>query len=112
METPASPPLDTALNYATPALTPKAPRLWAAAVLAVTSLGLILLGGCFTIGILLLNESQAGFGPPALGAPPAPKTPGQIVLEIVLYLLAFACFGGAIYLLGLVVNWLRKIAIP
>ena len=71
-----------------------------------TALGLVVLGGCFTIGILALNSPNVGSGSPATTLPA--KTGEQYVLEVVLYLLAFACFGGAASLIVTGVKWLRQ----
>ena len=73
-----------AIPYGTETASPNA-RVWAAAVLLLASLGLILLGGCFMIGVLILTT-----------APNAARwTVRHDVLMVVLYGLAFACFGSA-----------------
>jgi hypothetical protein len=59
----------------------------AATVIAGLGIALIVLGGCFLIGVLLCINGSSGGGA------------GQFPLLIVLYLLAFACFGGALVLL-------------
>lgn len=76
-----------ALPYATPMTRAGSPTT-AAAVISFLGLGLIVLGGCFLIGVLLCSGDFRGanrFGIPLLVA--------------VLYFIAFACFGGAVWLL-------------
>lgn len=84
------------LPYATPSVRAGSPTV-AATVIACLGIALILLGGCFLIGVLMCVE-----GGGAAGA-------GQILLIIVLYLLAFACFGGALWLLFIAVRRLLGI---
>jgi len=73
------------LGYATPAAGSGGSPTRAAAVIAFSGLALIVLGGCFLIGVMGVTQStftaQAAF------------------LEVVLYLLAFACFAGAAFCL-------------
>ncbi len=83
--------------YATPAPPDTRARGRAGAVIIVGELGLILLGGCFLIGVLAIVEGS-GFANPAV---PPPMTGPKIVLMVVLYLLAFACFAGAAVMLVL-----------
>jgi hypothetical protein len=85
----------------------KGARVWAGVALLMAGLGLILLGGCFMIGIMAINAPGGGFGGAA--AAPVVKTSGQEWLEILLYVISFACFGGAVYLFGVGLNWLRRI---
>jgi hypothetical protein len=92
------------LAYATPQPSRRNPRVSAAAAVLLAGLGLIFLGGCFMIGIMEINQSK-GFG----AAAPLTKTSGMIFLEIVLYLVAFGCFGGAIFMFALAVKWLRNV---
>ncbi len=68
------------LAYATPE-----PRIsyWPAFILCLTGLGLILLGGCFTIGVLLLSEK------------PGPWNSRELVLSSVLYFACSLCFVAA-----------------
>ena len=76
------------IPYATPAApTQHGSRTSAGFALIAGGLGLIFLGGCFLIGVLILTQanqlSVMGFG--------------EVFLLFVLYALAFACFiGGAI----------------
>ena len=90
---------EVAINYATPAPRRGMGPSW---LVHFTALGLIFLGGCFLVGILTLN-SQASFH----AGPPGDKTAGQIILEVVLYLAAGGCFGGAIALILLGIKWIR-----
>ena len=97
-----------ALSYATPAPMTRGPRIWACLILVIGALGLVFLGGCFMIGIMQLNSPNAGFGGGA-GGLPVSKTAGQVILEVVLYVIAFGCFGGALSLFFLAVKWLRRV---
>lgn len=76
----------TTLPYATPAVRAGSPTA-AAALVSGVGLGLIVLGGCFLIGVLICGDS------PRAGAFELS------LLAVVLYILAFACFGGAVCLL-------------
>src|SRR4051812_35926159 len=84
-----------AVPYATPAPRPAA-KVWAGAAILFGGLCLILLGGCFLIGVMGLVQS-VGFN--AGASPPSPLTAPQTMLMIVLYLLAFASFAGAVAML-------------
>lgn len=79
--------------YATPVARP---NIWAAVVLSFVGLGLIGLGGCFLIGILLFHIPATFMGPTAQ---PLPWTGKDLVFIAVLYLLALACFSGGFYIL-------------
>jgi hypothetical protein len=65
-----------------------AARVTAGAVILLAALGLVLLGGCFLIGVLLVE------GPNGAGAPAWP----QGLLLTTLYVMAFLCFAGALAL--------------
>ena len=93
-----------ALGYAMPAA--KTARAAPGIALIFGALGLVFLGGCFLIGVMAINSPSGGFAPAPL---PLPKTPGQIFLEIVLYVIAFCCFAGALFLFATAVQWLRKL---
>ena len=68
-------------------------RLWAAAVLAMAALGLITLGGCFLIGVLLLFNPSLAFGPTSIATASAPIwTWCACLFCAVLSLLAASCF--------------------
>src|SRR4051794_19501517 len=84
-----------AVPYATPMPRPAA-KVWAGAAILFGGLCLILLGGCFLIGVMGLVQPSAvtGFASP----PPALTTP-QTALMLVLYLLAALSFAGAVLLL-------------
>jgi hypothetical protein len=80
------------INYA-PSTPLSSRRLWAAAVLAMTGLGLIALGGCFLIGVLLLFNPSLTFGPATIPGSAAPVwTWGAYFFCGVLSLLAACCF--------------------
>lgn len=78
------------LPYATP---DHRPSYVGAAVLCLTGLGLIALGGCFLIGILILIDSSR--------FSPTPWTARHYILLNVLYTLCFACVAGAVTVLFL-----------
>lgn len=84
----ASPAIDPRheIAYATPE-PPPVPRAGAGAAIVFGGLGLVLLGGCFLIGVLLLVR---GFpdGDKTLDGP-------EVMLMVTLYILAFASFAGA-----------------
>jgi len=73
------------------------PRLAAAVWIALIGLALIVLGGCFLMGVMgLLNPSFLTFNSPGT----ASSLPARnLVLVIVLYACAFGCFGVALALL-------------
>jgi heme/copper-type cytochrome/quinol oxidase subunit 1 len=78
------------IGYATPA--PRSPaRTFAATMIVAGGLALILLGGCFLIGVLVIIKGQA--------AQQIPLTAGEIVFAGFLVLLALAAFAGAVLLL-------------
>ena len=83
------------LAYATPA-----PRVgsrgWAGAAVILGGLCLVLLGGCFLIGVMML-VTRIDFN--ANTRAPAPLTAPQVVPMLVLYGLAFASFAGAVAML-------------
>jgi hypothetical protein len=71
-------------------------QVYAGAVLVLAGLGLILLGGCFLLGIYGILH------PEFFGTPPPPNPLGIRVtsvadefLNLTLYAAAFACFAGA-----------------
>jgi hypothetical protein len=91
------------LSYATPA--PVGGSGVAAGIgIMVGGLGLIFLGGCFCIGIMIsLNIGNLnGGGSTAAG-------PGHAIFIAVLYMLAFACFGSAVLVLLLGIRKLLAI---
>jgi hypothetical protein len=77
-------------------LEPKpAARDWAGAAIIFGGLGLVLLGGCFLIGVLSIVRPNIFMGP----ATAPPMTAAATMLMMILYLLAFLCFaGGAVML--------------
>ena len=81
------------IAYATPV--PTGSPVAAGVALMLGGLGLVLLGGCFLIGVLLATEvsrENASQGGPGI-------TTSVVVLLCVLYFAAFACFSGALVLL-------------
>ena len=91
------------LGYANPQ-TMRRPSVIPAAVIMATGLGLIFLGGCFLIGVMLSMFS--------LGGAAVPMTTGTMIFQSILYTLAAAAFAGAVTLFCLAFRWLRKIALP
>lgn len=85
------------LSYAT-AYGPPPPRhgmrVWAGLAILLGGLGLVVLGGCFMIGILMLvtNGKAVGFSN-TTNAPPTIGGAGYSLM-VVLYVLAFGCFAG------------------
>ena len=85
--------VETRLSYATPA--PTGSPVAAGAAVLFGGLGLVLLGGCFLIGVLIATEvarENTVQGAPGL-------TPWVVVLLCVLYFATFACFLGGVVLL-------------
>ena len=80
---------------ARPARAPVGPRVWAGAVIVAGGLGLIVLGGCFLMGVLELVRPtiHPGVHEEASSAVSS--------LVIVLYAMAFLCFLGAALLLAI-----------
>jgi hypothetical protein len=94
------------IDYRTVASTRPPSRTFAAAMIVIAGLALIVLGGCFLIGILMTIQ-HIGFS----GAvqPALPVTSGEVVFVIVLSLLALAAFAGAVVLLILGVRSLLRV---
>lgn len=86
---------DISIPYASPGTSRPAPRIAAGVWIGVFALALVALGGCFLLGVLVLL--LPGFS--STGAAPGVNSNLSTPLMIVLYLLAFACFGGAVALL-------------
>ena len=90
------------ITYATPA--PRVgPRVWAGFAIIFAGLALIVLGGCFLIGVMLTVSN--GFNMTAT----KPLTGNQLGLVFILYALAFASFGGALWLLFVGVRGLLQV---
>src|SRR5690242_20732093 len=79
-------------------------RVAAGAILLIGSLGLLVLGGCFLLGVLWVVKTP-GTAPNL----PASLSPSEAALVTVLYILAFLCFGGALVVLSLAVLGLCRI---
>jgi len=88
-----------------PYATARPPRFnGVAAPIALLLAGLVLigLGGCFLIGVIDVSDR--------LSKMPRYITPiAMMLLPWVLYLLAFACFGAAVWMLVTGVRWLYRI---
>ncbi len=95
-DTPAMPAPHEPLPYATEAR--PAPRLGALITIFFCALALVVLGGCFLIGVLMLVTQDTGGGRST-----------RLALMVALYLMAFACFGGAIFFFVLGVRWALRI---
>ncbi len=80
------------------------PRVWAGAVIILGGLGLIVLGGCFLVGVLELVR------PTALDLGVREETSAAVsTLLIILYIVAFLCFVGAAVLLTIGLCGLTRI---
>jgi hypothetical protein len=78
-------------------------RLWASAILSLTGLGLIALGGCFLIGVLILFDPAIVFG--ASGPAAAkPWSRGTYAFATALSLLSLHCFCFGMWLLVVTVR--------
>jgi hypothetical protein len=98
-----------AVPYATPAPKPGA-KVWAGAAILFGGLCLILLGGCFLIGVMgLVHPASMSFAPNGAQAPQPRLTAPQTLLMAMLYLLAFASFAGAAWMLAVGTRGLLKV---
>ena len=78
---------------------PWAPRVWAGALLLAAGLALVLLGGCFLIGAVVI-ANPTFFDPSPPNPPPAPSWDApSIFLFTTLNILALVCLVGAAILL-------------
>jgi hypothetical protein len=84
-----------ALSYAAPSGRPGV-RIIAATAVLFGGLTLIVIGGCFLIGVMLLTTNSFGNWP--AGGPP-PLSLRATILLVLLYVSAFACFGGACWMI-------------
>jgi len=88
--------------YATPVPRTGA-RMWAGALIVLAGLALIVLGGCFLIGVMLTVTD--GFNT----ANPTPTlTASERVFIVTLYTLALASFAAAVWLLFLGIRGLLR----
>ena len=95
--------------YAVPAPRPGA-KVWAGAAILFGGLCLILLGGCFLIGVMgLVYPGSMGFTTNGTPSQPPPLTGPQAALMVMLYLLAFASFVGAVWMLVVGTRGLLKV---
>lgn len=93
------------LPYASPAASPRGPKVWAGALFLATALGLVALGGCFLIGAMCLLAPEL-----LVANARVVWTPRTYLLLATLYLLAFAAVAGAVVLFFLGVRTLLRIA--
>ena len=77
---------------------PTRSRVWAGVAVCMAGLGLIVLGGCFLVGVMLVVTQ--GFATPKLSGS---LGPAALALMGVLYLLAGICFlaAAAVFFLGI-----------
>ncbi len=87
------------LGYATPAR-PSGSSAAAGIGIALTGLGLIVLGGCFLIGVLISQDGSFGKGKPT------------ILFLAALYTMAFICFAAAACVLWIGLRKLIRIGRP
>ncbi len=66
-------------------------KVLAGAAILLAGLGLVVLGGCFLIGVMLITSH--GFNNSAAAQP---LSSASLILIAILYVLAFASFGGAV----------------
>lgn len=80
-------------------------RVWAGAAMLLGGFGLVLLSGCFLIGVMVLVD------PPSVNAQPGagPLTSEQYFLLIILYVLAGLCLLGALLLFALGARGLLRV---
>jgi hypothetical protein len=94
----------TPLAYASPAAKGGG-NAWAGTAIVAGGLALVVLGGCFLIGVLAIVSPQVFFA----SAKQTALTGPEIALMIVLYLLAFLSFAGGAALLVLGVRGLLRL---
>ena len=95
---------DAQIAYATPSPRGSSPVLAGAAIL-LGGLGLVGLGGCFLIGVLIVTEAARENQVQGLGGLTTP----MVVLLCVLYLAAAACFAGAVTLVVIAIRALLRV---
>jgi hypothetical protein len=96
----SAPAATPALAYATP--TPaRGARVGAGFALVLGGLGLVVLGGCFLIGVLIINQAHQISGNALQFS--------DVVLECILYVSAVASFGGAGWILTLATRGLLAV---
>jgi hypothetical protein len=69
-------------------------RVLAGAAIVFGGLGLIVIAGCFLVGVLSIVQPQVFFGPFTPAG--ASLSPAQTTLMVVLYLMAFASAAGGV----------------
>ena len=87
-------------------------KIWASAVLMVGGLAMVVLGGCFLIGVMLIITNFFCISPPPTGSEfdPAELRLSQQTFVKVLYALSFTCFGVAVMLLVTAVKRLIRLS--
>lgn len=95
---------DSALTYATPTPGGANRHLWIGAILIAGGLGLVALGGCFLIGVMLVLRN--GFLTNAAAG--APMTGHDTAFLVVLYTCAAVTFAGAATLIVMAVRTLFR----
>ena len=88
---------DPSIPYATPAKRLSSP-VFAGAAILLGGLGLVALAGCFLVGVLMIN-TEANLTQVTAAGTSIGLSASQGVLLCVLYVAAFACFGGAVVML-------------
>ena len=89
---------DATVPYATPMTAHRpAGRGWLATAILFGGLGLVVLGGCFLLGVMTV-VSPMGW------SPPDQLTGGQTIFVLILYVFAFACLLGAATLIAIAVR--------
>src|SRR5688500_4850468 len=103
MAAPAEPTPAEQIGYAAPPPRGSA-RVWAGAAIVLAGLTLIVLGGCFLIGVMLVSTNGFSItgGPPTLPA-------RAVMLLVVLYAMAFGSFAAAVWLLAMGVRGLYAV---
>lgn len=91
--------------YATPAVA-TATRLWVWALFVFAGLTMVVVAGCFLIGVMLIVTDGLLFN--AFAPSPQPLTNAEVILTVVLYVLAFVSFAAAGILLFLGVRGLLR----
>ena len=72
-----------------------APRVWAGALLLAVGLALVVLGGCFLIGAVVIAKPTFFNPSPPIPPPPPSWDPANVFLFATLNVLALVCFLGA-----------------
>ena len=84
-------------------------KIWASAVLMFGGLAMVVLGGCFLIGVMLIITNNFCFLSPPTGSA-TELTLSQQTFVKVLYALSFSCFGVAATLIVTAVKKLIRLS--